>query len=120
MVMQPAYFRDGKHHPRFRWLDRARFWTIHDQGKMGSPPMIIGKVVGQDAPQMPLVQDEHMLETLPADAPDEALDIGILPRTSGGDEVVALDSQCGHIMGSSSFQTRRTSLHAMPCKKEVA
>jgi hypothetical protein len=51
---------------------------------MGSPVMVIGKGVGEEMPQMPLVQDKPMLQTLPAEAPNEALDIGVLPRTSGG------------------------------------
>src|SRR6266700_3319838 len=43
--------------------------------------MIIGKVVGQDVSQMPLVQDDDMIQTLPPDTPDEPFNIGILPRT---------------------------------------
>src|SRR5262245_4654502 len=48
--------------------------------------MIIAEVIGQESPQMSRVQDDHVIQTLATDAPDEPLDIGILPRTSWGNE----------------------------------
>jgi hypothetical protein len=33
---------------------------------------------------MPLAEDDHELQVLPPNAPDEALRIGILPRTPWG------------------------------------
>ena len=53
---------------------------------MGSPVMVIGKVAGQEALQMPLMQDDHLIQTLPSDTPDEPFDIGILPRRARGDD----------------------------------
>jgi hypothetical protein len=41
--------------------------------------MIVDKVAGQDTLEMQLVEDYHMVQTLPADTPDEALDTWILP-----------------------------------------
>ena len=35
---------------------------------------------------MSFVQDEHVVQALATDAPDESLDVGVLPRTSRGDE----------------------------------
>ena len=35
---------------------------------------------------MALVQDDHVVQAFTADTPDQPLDVGILPRTSGGDE----------------------------------
>ncbi len=35
---------------------------------------------------MSLVQDDHVIQAFAANATDEPLDIGVLPRTSGGDE----------------------------------
>src|SRR5882724_3357982 len=81
MVMQPSHFRDGNHRLRSRWLDRARLWTIHGQRKMGSPAMVIGKVAGQDALEMPRMEDDPMVQTLSADTPNQPLHKGILPRT---------------------------------------
>src|SRR5262249_39686570 len=79
--MQTTNAWDGDHLPPVRTMDWTGFWTIHCEGQMGSPVMVIGKGVGEE---MPLVQDQPMIQTLPAEAPNEALDIGVLPRTSGG------------------------------------
>ena len=35
---------------------------------------------------MALVQDDHVVQALATDTPDESLDIGVLPRTPGGDQ----------------------------------
>jgi hypothetical protein len=80
MVMKPTDFRHGDHLPALWWLDRARLWTVHRQRKMGTKPMVIGKVAGQDAREMPLVHNNHLIEDLTTDAPDEALYIRILLR----------------------------------------
>jgi hypothetical protein len=50
---------------------------------MGPPLVIIGKVTRQEAPQMRFIEHDNMLQTFPPDAPDEALDIWVLPRTLG-------------------------------------
>jgi hypothetical protein len=50
---------------------------------MGPPVGIIGKVACQDTLHMLLVGDEHMLETLLTDTPDQALHIGVLPWRIG-------------------------------------
>jgi hypothetical protein len=34
---------------------------------------------------MSLVQDDHVIEAVAADTPDEPFDVWILPRTPGGD-----------------------------------
>ena len=47
--------------------------------KMRPPAVIIGTGAGEDALQMLLVADQHMIATLPPDAPDEALHIRLLP-----------------------------------------
>jgi hypothetical protein len=39
-------------------------------------PLVIAKGGGQDAPQMSLMQDEHMLQTLLLDIADEPLEYG--------------------------------------------
>jgi hypothetical protein len=84
MVMEPTDFRHGDHLPTPWELDRSRLWTVHRQRQMGTKPMIISKVAGQEALQMLLVQDDHLIQTRAADAPNEALDIRMLPRTAPG------------------------------------
>jgi hypothetical protein len=42
--------------------------------------MIILEVFGQEPRQMPLVQDDHVVEASAANAPDQPFDVGVLPR----------------------------------------
>ena len=56
-----------------------RLWTLHRQGQMRSPPMIIDEVADKDALEMLRVEDHHMVKTFATNAADEALDIGVLP-----------------------------------------
>ena len=44
-----------------------------------SPRAVIGNVSGERAPEMRLVEDDYVIETLPTDGSDQPLDIGILP-----------------------------------------
>ena len=37
--------------------------------KMGSPAMLIGQVASQDALEMPRLEDDHGVQTLPGDTP---------------------------------------------------
>jgi hypothetical protein len=45
---------------------------------MCSPTMVIGKVAGQDAREMTLVEDNRMVQAFAADTPDQPLDVRIL------------------------------------------
>jgi len=47
-------------------------------------PMIISTGAGQEALQMPLMQDDHLIQTRAADAPNAALNLRMLPRTAPG------------------------------------
>jgi hypothetical protein len=86
MVMEPTDFRHGDHLALVWREDGARHRTIHCQRQVCSPLRIIGQVAGQDARQMVLVEDHHMVQALPADTPDQSLDIRVLPWTPRGDD----------------------------------
>src|SRR5918992_4468000 len=86
VVMKPTDFRHRHHPATCRKRDRARLWTIHGQRQMGSPAMVIGKVAGQDALEMPLMEDDHMVQTLAANTPNQPLNKGVLPWTPWGDQ----------------------------------
>src|SRR5262245_36808262 len=83
MMMESAHFGYYKHLPLFRGHNGTRLWTIHRQGQMRSPPMIIGKIADKDALEMLRVEDHHMVETFATNAANEALDVGVLPWTVG-------------------------------------
>src|SRR5512134_281117 len=81
--MEPTDFWDGNHLSPVRTMDWTRLGTIHRQGQMRPPVMVIGKIACEDTREMPLMEDDHMVQTFPADTPNQALDIWVLPRTPG-------------------------------------
>ncbi len=68
----------------FRGLHGSLIGSIHGQGEVRSPAMIIADVSRENAAKVFLVKHDHVVQTLPPNAPDETLRIGILPRTLRG------------------------------------
>jgi hypothetical protein len=56
-------------------------WRVLVEAEVRSTPMIVPPVGREDASEMRLVDDDHMIETLASDRADQAFDIRILPRT---------------------------------------
>src|SRR6266704_5840519 len=52
---------------------------------MGTKAVVIGDIRSKHAPEMPLVEDDDLIERIAPDTPDEPLAVGILPRTARGD-----------------------------------
>jgi hypothetical protein len=46
---------------------------------------MVGEVIPKETPEVALVEDDHVVEEFPPDAPDEPLDVGALPRRLRGD-----------------------------------
>jgi hypothetical protein len=73
--------------------DPALIAALHESGLRGvlvegevcSGVVVIEEVVTEQATQMILVQDDDVVEALAAQGPDEAFDVGILPRGPRGD-----------------------------------
>ena len=86
MVMQPTYLWDFPDWANLWSLDGPRQRTIHVQCPVCAPVMIILEVLGQEPPQMALVQDDHVVQAFAADAANEPFHVGILPWALGGDE----------------------------------
>jgi hypothetical protein len=80
VVMQPAHFSDFMDQTNIRPLYRPRHRTIHVQRPVRAPVMIVAEVVGQEPSRMSLVQDDHVIQAFATDAPDEPLDVGVLPQ----------------------------------------
>jgi hypothetical protein len=85
-MMQPTHFWDFPDRSSLRPLDRTLQGTIHVQRPVRAPVLIIMEVPGQEPAQMSLVQDDHMLQAFAADTPNQPFDVGILPRTLGGND----------------------------------
>ena len=82
--MQPTDFWNFPDQSTLRPLNRPRYGAIPLQRSVRAPVMRVSEVLSQEPPQIPLVQDDHVIQALATDAPDEPLDGGVLPRTSWG------------------------------------
>ena len=80
-VVQTADFR-GRNHTTFsRTLYPSRCGRVFRQGEMGPRSVMVSKVSGEQAPQVRMVEDNHVVQALAANRSDQALRIRILPRT---------------------------------------
>jgi hypothetical protein len=51
---------------------------------VGSVEVVIGEVLSENPSQMVFTKNDKMVETIPAYCADQAFNVAILPRTSGG------------------------------------
>jgi hypothetical protein len=83
-VVQATDFWNLDNLPGLSALNVTRLRAIHVQRQMRASAVVVGEVAPQYPPQMVLVQHDDMVQTLAADAADQAFGIGILPGTPGG------------------------------------
>jgi hypothetical protein len=60
-------------------LPKAR--CILAQGQVRAAAMVIGEMRAQEAPEMRLIENDHVIEILAPNGSDQALDVGTLPGT---------------------------------------
>ena len=77
-MMQTAHLREGDNLACRGRLDWARLRTILVEGQMGSGPVMILKIAGEDVAPVALVEDDDVVETFASNCADGAPDIGIL------------------------------------------
>jgi hypothetical protein len=65
-MMQSAYFRERDDASFRRHLNASCRRRVLFQGEMCSRPMIIGEIRDQETPQVPLAEDDHVVQTLGA------------------------------------------------------
>ena len=78
-MMEPADFGQLDDLTHSRGLDFSRVGSIFVQGEVGSRELVLGEVGMQNAAEMCLAKDDHVIEVLAPDRTDEALDVRILP-----------------------------------------
>ena len=66
-----------------RSTGRSVIWRVLLETEVRPTPMVVLNVGRQDAPEMLLVEDDHVIEALSSDRADQSLDVWILPRTRG-------------------------------------
>ena len=70
--------------PDLRQLNGPRLRTVLFQSEVGPALVVVAQVLPEHTPQMPLVEDDHMVETFSPDRPDHPLDIWVLPGRPRG------------------------------------
>jgi hypothetical protein len=79
-MVQAADFAELQDVPR-RWqLDRSGIGRVPVEREVGARLMVVAEVMGQDAAEMPLAEDGHMIQALAPDRADEPLRERVLPR----------------------------------------
>jgi hypothetical protein len=83
--MEPTDLRDRHHAPERGRLHLSRPWRVVCERLMRARDVVVTEVGVQESTEMRLVQDEEVVEALPADGADEPFPEGIRPGRVGGD-----------------------------------
>ena len=81
-MVEATNFGDLDHPSATDFLDFAMLGAVHCEREMRARVVIVVEVVADHSPQMPLIQDDDVIEALPPDRSDHAFDEWILPWTS--------------------------------------
>ena len=81
-MVEATNFGDLDHPSPTDFLDFAMLGAVHVEREMRARVVIVVEVLAHDSPQMPLIQDDDVIEALSPDRSDEPFDEGILPWTS--------------------------------------
>ena len=58
-------------------------WREKPKRSVWPPTVVVGAVLGEDGPQVPLAEDQDAVGELGSDGPDEAFGEAVRPRLSG-------------------------------------
>jgi hypothetical protein len=78
-MVQSTHFGEHNDGAFRRRLDASRRGRVFLEGEMGSRPVIVGDVSSKHATQMPLAQNDDVIQTLAAQGSDQSLRERILP-----------------------------------------
>ena len=78
-MVESADLGQGNDAPLLGRLDGARLGSILLEREMRTRAVVVAEVVVQTTTEVSLIQDDHVVEELAADAADHAFDEGILP-----------------------------------------
>ena len=93
--MESTHVRESDDRSLLGRLHGSGVRALHGQREKRPPAMVGVRIAGPEAPEVALVEDHHPIQTLPPDAPDHPLGIGILPGAPrGGQDLV--DAQVRH------------------------
>jgi hypothetical protein len=75
--MQATNFGNRDDRAERRWLDRPSVGCILVERQVSASPVIVREVHSEDASQVPLAENDDMVQTLAPDRADESLGEGI-------------------------------------------
>ena len=78
-MVKSADLRKRDHVAHLGRLDRAGHGTVVVQRPVSARVMVIGDVVAKNSAEVPLVEDQDMVEALSTDGADQPFTIRILP-----------------------------------------
>ena len=84
VTIQAAGFSDLHGRADLGALHRPRRRAIHGKRAVTAPAVVVREVVAEEPPQMPLVEDDDVVQALAADAADHPLDERVLPGIPRG------------------------------------
>ena len=79
-MVESADFRELYDLARRGELDRPEVWSILVEREMGTRPVVVGEVPGEEAVEISLAEYEDMIQALAPDRADEPLAERVLPR----------------------------------------
>src|SRR5262249_5206734 len=79
-MMQAADFRQLYDPARPGELNRPEVRSVLVQREMGARPVVVREVAGQDAAEVSLAENKHVIQALAPDGTDQALSERVLPR----------------------------------------
>ena len=79
-MMEAADLGNDYHSPHRAPLHRSWLGGIFLERQMSPAGMIVVDVLSQDSPEVSLVEDDHVVETLAPNASNQPFDVRILPR----------------------------------------
>ncbi len=82
-MMQATDLGYGNNTSGVRTLNGPRFRRVFLQSQVRSAAMVIVDECAYVTPQTRFVEDDHVVQTLAADGPDNSLDVSALPRRPG-------------------------------------
>ena len=83
-MVEPTYLRKGDDLSELLPVHEPRLGRIFLEGKMRPGAIVVPAVVRKDSAEMPLVEDDYVVQTLSAQRSNESLRVGVLPRGARG------------------------------------
>ena len=78
-MIETSDFRNGRHSPHRGGMDGSRLGGIFLERQVSPAGMIVVDVFAQDLSRVPIVEDDHVVEALAANASNDSFDVRALP-----------------------------------------